>query len=85
MAGDPATLFMMTNLAQAWQGMKRDSEAESLYRSALETALKTLPEGHTVTSGIQGKLAKLYDAQQRFAQAELFILPCIEERSRILN
>ena len=66
----PRRLPSVNNLAELYHAQGRYSEAEPLFRHALEASERTLGKEHPDTLVSVNNLAELYDAQGRYSEAE---------------
>ena len=66
----PDTLLSVNNLAALYHAQGRYSEAEPLYKRALEASERVLGREHPDTLQSVNNLAALYETQGRYSEAE---------------
>ncbi|BAY33133.1 TPR repeat-containing protein [Nostoc carneum NIES-2107] len=75
----------LNNLAGLYREIGRYSEAESLYKRALELRKDILGEHHPAFATSLNNLAGLYKATARYSKAELLYQQALELRKRLLG
>ena len=81
----PDTLKSVNNLAALYQRQGRYSEAEPLYKRALEARERVLGPEHPDTLVSVNNLAALYQAQGRYSEAEPLLKRALEACERVLG
>jgi tetratricopeptide (TPR) repeat protein len=74
----------VNNLAFLYQSLGRYSEAEPLYKDAIEVSQRVLGKEHPQTLGSVTNLALLYQAQGRYGEADLLSKHALEHGSACL-
>ena len=77
----PIRLASLNNLAGLYESQGRYSEAEPLYRLALEKRRAVLGEKHPDTLSSVNNLAGLYRAQGRYSEAEPLYRLALEKQA----
>ncbi|MGO8778414.1 MAG: CHAT domain-containing protein, partial [Rhodomicrobium sp.] len=80
-----ATLISVNNLATLYDDQGRYSEAEPLYKRALEESERVLGKEHPLTLGNLSNLAAMYESQGRYGEAEALSKRALEARERVLG
>jgi tetratricopeptide (TPR) repeat protein len=82
---DPQTLVALNNLALSVKLQRKLTEAEPLYRAALDASTQALGAEHRTTLTLLNNLAQLLVELGRHAEAEPLMQRCTETRRRALG
>ena len=81
----PSVATSLNNLAGLYNSQGRYSEAEPLYRQALEMIKRLLGNEHPYVATSLNNLALLYNSQGRYSEAEPIYRQALEMRKRLLG
>jgi CHAT domain-containing protein/Flp pilus assembly protein TadD len=81
----PAVAGSLNNLAALYERQGRYSQAEPLYRQALEMRQRLLGKEHPSVASSLNDLAILYESQGRYSEAEPLFRQALEMRQRLLG
>ena len=81
----PNVALSLNNLAELYYSQGRYSEAEPLFKQALDLRKRTLAENHPLVASSLNSLAELYRRQGRYSEAEPLLKQALELRKRTLG